>query len=46
MLIELQQDSELFANLSEEQMGLGDYIKYNVNELTKWYSTLVLMGVG
>ena len=28
MLIELQQDSELFANLSEEQMGLGDYIKY------------------
>jgi ATP-dependent DNA helicase RecQ len=35
MLIELQQDSELFANLSEEQMGLGDYIKYKRKRIDK-----------
>lgn len=35
MLIELLQDSELFSTLSEEQMGLGDYVKYKRSRIDK-----------
>ncbi len=35
MLIELLQDSELFSSLSEEQMGLGDYVKYRRSRIDK-----------
>lgn len=35
MLIELLKDSELLASLSEEQMGLGDYVKYKRSRIDK-----------
>lgn len=35
MLIELLQDSELFASLSEEQMGLSDYVQYKRRRIDK-----------
>ncbi len=35
MLIELLQDSELFASLSEDQMGLGDYYKLKRSRIDK-----------
>ena len=41
MLIEIQQDSEFFASISEEQMGLGDYIKHRKSRIDKmvYYAT-------
>ncbi|MCY4402772.1 MAG: RecQ family ATP-dependent DNA helicase [Candidatus Poribacteria bacterium] len=35
MLIELLQDSELFATISEDQMGLGDYVKSKHGQIDK-----------
>ncbi len=35
MLIELLQDSELFATISEDQMGLGDYLKSKYSQIDK-----------
>ena len=35
MLIELLKDSELLSSLSEEQMGLGDYVKYKRSRIDK-----------
>lgn len=35
MLIELLQDSELFSSISEEQMGLGDFVKYKRSRIDK-----------
>ncbi len=35
MLIELLQDSELFATLSEDQMGLSDYVKTKHSQIDK-----------
>ena len=35
MLIELLQDSELFASLSEDQMGLGDYYELKRSRIDK-----------
>ncbi len=41
MLIELLQDSEFFSSISEEQMGLGDYIKHRKNRIDQmvYYAT-------
>ncbi len=41
MLIEIQQDSEFFASISEEQMGLGDYVKHRKSRIDKmvYYAT-------
>ena len=35
MLIELLKDSEVLSSLSEEQMGLGDYVKYKQSKIDK-----------
>jgi ATP-dependent DNA helicase RecQ len=35
MLIELLKDSELLSSLSEEQMGLGDYVKYKRSRIDR-----------
>ena len=35
MLIELIKDSEFLSSLSEEQMGLGDYVKYKRSRIDK-----------
>lgn len=35
MLIELKQDSELFSTISEDQMGLGDYVKSKHSQIDK-----------
>ena len=41
MLIEIQQDSEFFASISDAQMGLGDYVKHRKNRIDKmvYYAT-------
>ena len=41
MLIEIRQDSEFFASISEEQMGLGDYVKHRKSRIDKmvYYAT-------
>ena len=41
MLIELLQDSEFFSSISEEQMGLGDYIKHRKSRIDQmvYYAT-------
>ena len=41
MLIEIRQDSEFFASISEEQMGLGDYVKHRKSRIDRmvYYAT-------
>ncbi len=41
MLIELLQDSEFFSSISEEQMGLGDYVKHRKSRIDRmvYYAT-------
>ena len=41
MLIEILQDSELFASISEEQMGFGDYLKHRKSRIDRmvYYAT-------
>ncbi len=41
MLIEIRQDSEFFASISDEQMGLGDYVKHRKSRIDKmvYYAT-------
>lgn len=41
MLIEIRQDSEFFASISVEQMGLGDYVKHRKSRIDRmvYYAT-------
>lgn len=41
MLIEIRQDSEFFASISDEQMGLGDYVKHRKSRIDRmvYYAT-------